>query len=252
MVLHIALAPASEDEIDTTEAAAADEAPGNARRRLVRPVSDRVMRFVREYVRDRDGTAAAARAVFPRHNAPYWAAMTLRRPEVQAAIYDELGRRAAENGASAPRIIAEVTRLAFSDPGRIARWSPEGIELIHSVDLTDDDRVAVKRLSLRPLRGEGKRAQRFEMHDKLGALALLARITDMITREPGRPHFGILAKTPEALAAEKAQHEQNVEKLRRLIDAKAAALAEEKFKAMKAAEEARKAKEEEEAAVVAT
>jgi phage terminase small subunit len=250
MVLHIALATASEDEIDSIEEiAAADEAPGKARRRLVRPVSDRVMRFVREYVRDRDGTAAAARAGFPRHNAPYWAAMTLRRPEVQEAIYEELGRRAAGNGASAPRIIAEVTRLAFSDPGRIARWSPEGIELIHSVDLTDDDRVAVKRLSLGPLR-EGKRAQRFEMHDKLGALALLARITGMITREPGRPHFGILAKTPEALAAEKAQHEQNVEKLRRLIDAKATALAEEKFQAMKAAEDARKAKEEE--AAVAT
>jgi phage terminase small subunit len=148
-----------------------------------RPLSDQVRRFVREYVRDRDGTAAAARAGYSRNNATHWAEATLGRPEVQAAISAELARREAAQRDIKERVLDEVMRIAFSDPGRIARWTPEGITLIHSVDLTDDDRAAVKRITLGPSPGKGKkRAQLFEMHDKLAALELLSRLTGMLPR----------------------------------------------------------------------
>ena len=35
-------------------------------------------------------------------------------------------------------------------------------------------------------------AQRFEMHDKLAALELLARMTGLLTRAPGRGRFALL------------------------------------------------------------
>ncbi|HEX3972165.1 MAG TPA: terminase small subunit [Stellaceae bacterium] len=189
MVLHIALASASEDEIDSTEDTA-EEAP-EKKTKPARPVSDRVRRFVREYVRDRDGAAAAVRAGFARNNAPHWAAMTLRRPEVQAALQGELALRAEQAKPVAERIKDELMRIAFANPGRIARWTTSGITLVDSRDLTDDDRAAVKRVTLGPSLGTGKkRAQLFEMHDKLGALELLARMAGML---PGgkTPHFAM-------------------------------------------------------------
>ena len=201
---------------------------------LIPPLRERHRRFVLEYIIDLNGSAAAIRAGYARGKAGARASELLRRPEVQLAIREEMKEREKRLRLSGDRIIDEAMRIAFADPGRIARWSPDGVVLIPSDDLAPDDRAAVKLVSVGGRKGA--RAQRFEMHDKLAALALLARMTGMITREPGRGRFAILAKTPEELAADKAQHERNMAKLQRLVDAKAAYLAEEKFKALKAAE----------------
>jgi len=184
MPIHISLARASDDDLDLTEDAAASS---DASLPQSAALSDRARRFVLEYVRDLDGTAAAARAGFPRNHAAHWSAAALRRPEVQDAIRNELAARTARLRLSTDRITEEVMRIAFADPGRIARWTPDGITLIHSDDLTDDDRAAVKRIHLGPPLGKGKhkRAQLFEMHDKLAALELLARITGLLSR--GKP-----------------------------------------------------------------
>jgi len=181
MPIHISLARASDDDLDSHHPASEDTPAGDA---VGAPLSDRVRRFVLEYVRDLDGTAAAARAGFPRNNAVHWSTATLRRPEVQAAIQRELAGREARLRLSTDRITEEVMRIAFTDPGRIARWSPDGITLLHSDDLTAEDRAAVKRIHLGPSLGRGKpkRAQLFEMHDKLAALELLARMTGLLPR----------------------------------------------------------------------
>lgn len=181
MPIHIALARASDDDLDSHQPDAEDAPPGDSANA---PLSDRVRRFVLEYVRDLDGTAAAGRAGFPRNHAGHWSAATLRRPEVQAAIQRELAGRESRLRLRADRITEEVMRIAFTDPGRIARWSPDGITLIHSDDLTAEDRAAVKRIHLGPPLGKGKhkRAQLFEMHDKLAALELLARMTGLLPR----------------------------------------------------------------------
>jgi hypothetical protein len=92
------------------------------------------------------------------------------------------------------RIKDELMRIAFSNPGRIARWSAGGIVLVNSVDLTEDDRAAVKRITLGPSLGQGKkRAQLFEMHDKLSALELLARINGMLPQGKAAPRATVKA-----------------------------------------------------------
>ncbi len=187
MPIHIALARASDDDLDST-VSETDDTPAEAPPLQGAPLSDRVRRFVLEYVRDLDGTAAASRAGFPRNNAPHWSAATLRRPEVQEAIRNEFAGRAARLRLTTDRITEEVMRIAFADPSRIARWTPDGITLIHSDDLTADDCAAVKRIHLGPPLGKGKhkRAQLFEMHE-LGALELLARMIGLLPRgkQPG-------------------------------------------------------------------
>jgi hypothetical protein len=119
----------------------------------------------------------------------------LRRAEVQLAIRAEMKERDQRLRLSSERIIGEVMCIAFADPGRVAQWSKEGVELVDSHDLAAEDRRAVKWISVGGRKGA--RAQRFEMHDKLAAFELLARMTGLLTRAPGRGRFALLQEDEE-------------------------------------------------------
>ena len=109
---------------------------------------------------------------------------------MKLAIRDELKEREKRLRLSGDRIIREAMRIAFADPSRVAHWGPDGVTLRDSDDLSADDKAAVKWISVGGRKGAN--AQRFEMHDKLAALALLARLTGMLTRAPGHGRFAIL------------------------------------------------------------
>jgi phage terminase small subunit len=157
---------------------------------LIPPLRERHRRFVLEYVIDLNGSAAAVRAGYARGKAGARASELLRRPEVQLAIRDEMKERDKRLRLTSERIIREAMCIAFADPSRIAHWGPDGVELVDSDDLTPDDRAAVKWISVGGRKGA--HAQRFEMHDKLAALELLARMTGLLTRAPGRGRFALL------------------------------------------------------------
>jgi phage terminase small subunit len=162
---------------------------------LIPPLSERHRRFVLEYVIDLNGSAAARRAGYARGKAATRASELLRRPAVQLAIRAEMKERDQRLRLTAERILREVMGIAFADPSRIAAWGPEGVELAPSGDLAPDDRRAVKWISVGGRKGA--RAQRFEMHDKLAALELLARLTGLMTRAPGRGRFALLQEDEE-------------------------------------------------------
>jgi phage terminase small subunit len=159
---------------------------------VIPPLRERHRRFVLEYVIDLNGRAAAIRAGYARGKAGARASELIRRPEVQLAIRAELKEREKRLRLTGDRIILEAMRIAFADPSRIAHWGPDGVMLVDSDDLTADDKAAVKWISVGGRKGA--RAQRFEMHDKLAALELLARMTGMLTRAPGRGRFALLAQ----------------------------------------------------------
>ncbi len=148
-----------------------------------------------EYVIDLNGSAAAVRAGYARGKAGGRASELLRRPEVQLAIREEMKERDKRLRLTSARIIREAMCIAFADPSRIAHWGPDGVELVDSDDLTPDDRAAVKWISVGGRKGT--HAQRFEMHDKLAALELLARMTGLLTRAPGRGRFALLDQDEE-------------------------------------------------------
>jgi phage terminase small subunit len=172
------------------DTSASRDAPEQQPAELIPPLRERHRRFVLEYVIDLNGSAAAVRAGYARGKAGARASELLRRPEVQLAIRDELKEREKRTRLSGDRIILEAMRIAFADPARIAHWGPDGVTLADSDDLTPEDRAAVKLISVGGRKGE--RAQRFVLHDKLAALHLLARMTGLLTRAPGRGRFAIL------------------------------------------------------------
>lgn len=157
---------------------------------LIPPLNERHRRFVLEYVIDLNGSAAARRAGYARGKAGARASELLRRPDVRLAIRAEMKERDQRLRLTSERILREVMCIAFADPARIAAWGPDGVALVPSGDLAPDDRRAVKWISVGGRKGA--RAQRFEMHDKLAALELLARLTGLLTRAPGRGRFALL------------------------------------------------------------
>ncbi len=198
-----------------------------------RAINERHRRFVLEYIIDLNGRAAAVRAGYARGKAASRATELIRKPALQAMIREELAARAARTRVGGDRIIRELARIAFADPSRIARWGPDGVELARSEDMTEDDKAAVKWISVGGRKGA--HAQRFELHDKIGALDLLARMTGLLTRgKSGR--FALLEESTAEREARRAQHEENLAKLQRLIEAKATVMAHELFDKMKAAE----------------
>ena len=171
-------------------ASAASDAPPQQPAELIPPLSERHRRFVLEYVVDLNGAAAARRAGYAPGKAGARASELLRRADVQLAIRAEMKERDQRLRLTAERILGEIMCIAFADPARVAQWSKDGVELVPSADLAADDRRAVKWISVGGRKGA--RAQRFEMHDKLAALELLARLTGLLTRAPGRGRFALI------------------------------------------------------------
>jgi phage terminase small subunit len=176
---------------------------------ILPPLKERHRRFVLEYIIDLNGRAAAVRAGYARGKASARACGLLRRPEVQAFLREELAAREQRTRVTGDRIIAELERIGFADPSRVAHWCADGVTLRDSDDMTPDDRAAVKWISVGGRKGA--KAQRFEMHDKLAALELLARLTGLMTRQAGRGRFAIL----EDQAA--AKRDANAELRERLL-----------------------------------
>jgi phage terminase small subunit len=187
---------------------------------------ERHRRFVLEYLIDLNGRAAAIRAGYAPGKASGRAWELLRRADVQAMLRAEMDARDERLRLSADRLRLEYARIALLDPRRMLRWGPEGVELIASDRLTADETAAVKLVSVGGRKGA--RAQRFELYDKLKALDALGRLMGVFTR--GKGGRFALPEDPEP------DRDAVMRKVERLIDAKAEALAEEKFAAMKAAE----------------
>ena len=193
---------------------------------------ERHRRFVLEYIIDLNGRAAAMRAGYAPSKAAARASELLRRADVQAMLRAELAARDDRTRVTGDRVIREFARIAFIDPARIAAWGPAGVTLAESGRMSEDDRAAVKSISVGGRKGA--RAQRFELFDKLAALDALGRYTGVLTRGKGGRFAVPGAVTPAGDAARAELRERII----KTIDSRAKALAEEivakKLAAMKA------------------
>jgi phage terminase small subunit len=190
---------------------------------------ERHRRFVLEYLIDLNGSAAALRAGYAESKAGARACELLKRADVQALLRQELDARNARTRVTADRVILEYARIAFADPSRIARWSGAGVELVPSERLSEDEKAAVRWISVGGRKGA--RAQRFLLHDKLEALAALARMTGLVTRG-AHARFALPGFAAEPSEAER---QAAVDKVKRMIEARAEELAEEKLAQLRAA-----------------
>jgi len=176
-----------------------------------RPLSFKQRRFVDEYLLDMNASAAAKRAGYSERSAPQIGSVFLRRPNVVAAIEARLADRRERMAVTTERVIRELARIAFSDIGRIVRWSGEEMIATPSELLSEDDRAAIAEIAV-VKRRRGEVAARVILHDKERALEALCRFLGLFG-----PRGGLeagLIENPTAAA----------ERIREMIRAKHARL----------------------------
>lgn len=103
----------------------------------------RTRQFIREYLIDLNGSAAARRAGYSPRSAGRRAFELLERPEVKAAVRAAMAARARRTNVTADRVLEEFARIAFADLRRVSDWGPGGFRLKPSARLADADAAAV-------------------------------------------------------------------------------------------------------------
>lgn len=133
-------------------------------------------RFADEWLIDQNGVRAWKASHPDCHSdgsAAVSASRALRHPKVAAYVE----KRLAKFEITSERITAEYAKIAFADPRQVAKWGPNGVDLIPSEDLSDDAAAAIA--SVEEKRGPAGLSVGFKMHDKKGALDALAKIRGM-------------------------------------------------------------------------
>jgi phage terminase small subunit len=126
---------------------------------------------VREYLIDLNATQAAIRAGYSKKTAYEIGRQNLKKLEKEiAAAQAEQSKR---TEVTADRIVKELARIAFVDPRKVFKWGPDGVTLLPSDQLTEDEAAIVAEVSETTTESGGSiKVKRF---DKLKALELLGR-----------------------------------------------------------------------------
>lgn len=147
-------------------------------------LSDRERAFIRAYLTGPTRGIAVASA----HVAGFGPKDTsigsklLNRPLVRDAIE----RRLAKHEIRADRVLAELSRVAYSDMRDYAEWGPAGVTLKLSSELSDLAAVAIAEVSETTTKDGG--SIKFKLHDKLGALVGLAKHLRLLDGEGADSH----------------------------------------------------------------
>lgn len=136
--------------------------------------------FIAEYLVDLNATRAAIAAGVPEKSAAVTAARWRKHPKIAAAIALKQARRVERLDESADRVLLELMRLAYFDPGRL--YDADGNRIpVHLLD--EDTRRAVALIEDETV-GKGPKAvrtQKVKMADKGQNLERLGRYHKLFT-----------------------------------------------------------------------
>jgi phage terminase small subunit len=128
-------------------------------------------RFVEEYLIDLNATQAAIRAGYSAKTAAEIGRQNLIKLEEKIAVAKSL--RSFRTQVTADRVLQELARIAFVDLRKVFRWGPDGVTLLPSDDLTEDEAAIIAEVSETTSESGGSiKGKRF---DKLKALELLGK-----------------------------------------------------------------------------
>jgi phage terminase small subunit len=139
------------------------------------------LQFVKEYVKDRNGTQAAIRAGYSEKTAYSIAANLLRKVEVVSAIEEQTAAIEKAATITPARVMQEYARIAFFDPRKLFDddGTPKAV-----TDLDDDTAAAVSGIEIVTIGnseiGVGQ-VRKYRIADKKGALDSVAKILGMMT-----------------------------------------------------------------------
>lgn len=150
--------------------------------RLLGLLEPKPARFVREYLMDLNGAAAARRAGYETSRPDQQAYENLRKPEIAIAV--EAGKRAiaAKLAIRTDVIVAEYERCGLSDIGNYLTWGPGGLTMMPSDEVDPEHRRAIAEIQETVIpqeEGDPIRRLKFKLHDKKGALDSLAKHTGL-------------------------------------------------------------------------
>jgi len=173
--------------------------------------------FVAAYVADpsESGKGAAIRAGYSPASAEVQASRLLRSDKVRAAVREAKEALSSELNISRRAVLEEIASIAFGRITDTVEWGDFGVRLRPSAQLTDRQAAAIAEISEAPpdrqqrLPGLEDDPQtrlvgrlRVKMHDKLGALAQLARHFNLYSDEaPPPPGESLEIKLSPELAA---------------------------------------------------
>ena len=136
-------------------------------------LSPKQRRFVDEYLVDLNATQAAIRAGYSAKTAKQIGSRLLTNVDIAAAIEQAMEARGTRTSVTADKVIKELARLGFSDMRRLMTWGPDGVRLLSSDDLDDDDALAVAEVTETTTKDGG--SIKLKVHDKQAALVTLGR-----------------------------------------------------------------------------
>lgn len=130
-------------------------------------------RFCQEYVVDLNAAQAAIRAGYAANSARQQGQRLLTNADIVARVSELKEERAERTNVTADKVVKELARLAFTDMRSFVKWGPEGVKLIDSEELSEDDSPAVTEVS--ESFTENGRTLKFKLGHKDSALRLLAQ-----------------------------------------------------------------------------
>lgn len=142
----------------------------------------REQRFIEEYLVDGNGARSVMASGYKAKNlnsAGVLASRLLSRPIVGAEIERRQKEIVQKHAVNADRVLGELVRVAFADPGELMEWDDNGIKLRPSKDLSAEQRRMVSEVSSSSSK-DGTNV-RVKMHDKLNALGKLALHTGLLS-----------------------------------------------------------------------
>ena len=112
-------------------------------------------------------------------------------PEAGPEAVGDIQEIAACLGITVERVLREVAAIAFSRITDFVEWNDKGLHYTAPSDLSDADRAAIIEV-VAPAKGGAP--YRIRLHDKRGALDLLARCLGMLAKKPNANDDGPTAE----------------------------------------------------------
>jgi phage terminase small subunit len=159
-------------------------------------LSDREQLFVREYLVDLNGSAAAVRAGYAPSSAKQAAYKLMRRPHVKAAVDAAMAARSRRLEITADRVLGELALLGFANVMDYFAPQPDGALRLDLSRLTRDRAAAIVDFTVeefvagRGAAGREVRRMKLKLADKSRNLELIGK------------HLGMFARGAERTAQE--------------------------------------------------
>lgn len=140
---------------------------------MAKKLTAKQKRFVEEYLIDLNATQAAIRAGYSVESAGDIGSENLKKPDIRAHVEKALAERSKRTGVNADRVLMELARLGFVNPGKLINFDEATVKK----DAAEDDLAAVASVKVKTIPTEdGDIVEReVKLYDKNKSLELLGK-----------------------------------------------------------------------------